>query len=78
MVFPENAGFVVFIQFLVIFPKMSPLFPHNQYQMGNPGHAAPLDTMGLSLKYLEKQTMEDSMKYWKVLLYCFYLEINVK
>ena len=31
--------------------------------MGNPGPGTTLDTVGLSLKYLEKQTVEDTMKY---------------
>ena len=63
IVSPENAEFVVLMQFLVIFFKMSQPFPRSQYQMGNPGPGTTLDTVGLSLKYLEKQTVEDTMKY---------------
>ena len=31
--------------------------------MGNPGPGTPLDTMDLSLKYLEKKAMEDTIKH---------------
>ena len=42
---------------------MSQPFPLSQYEVGNLVPGTTLDTLGLSLKYLEKQTVEDTMKY---------------
>ena len=69
MVFQKNAELLIFMQFLDIFPKLPP--SHSQYQLRNPGPGTSLDTMGSSLKYLEKQTMEDTMENQKVLLVVF-------